>query len=58
MYNVKKSLVQTLCSSPRDLLGVEPLEDDVFESELLISKGRTPRRREATPRRAGLREHK
>ncbi|XP_017335281.1 origin recognition complex subunit 1 isoform X1 [Ictalurus punctatus] len=36
---------------------VEPLEDDVFESELLLSKGRTPRRREATPRRAGLSGH-
>ncbi|TSL22053.1 Origin recognition complex subunit 1 [Bagarius yarrelli] len=39
----------------RDLLGVEPLEDDVFESDSLINKGRTPRRREATPRRTGLR---
>ncbi|GAA6086169.1 origin recognition complex subunit 1 isoform X1 [Tachysurus ichikawai] len=44
-------------TSTRDLLGVEPLEDDVFEAEALISKGRTPRRREATPRRAGLRGH-
>ncbi|MCI4375619.1 hypothetical protein PGIGA_G00111650 [Pangasianodon gigas] len=44
-------------TSTRDLLGVEPLEDNVFESEPLISKGRTPRRREATPRRAGLRGH-
>ncbi|KAB5584357.1 hypothetical protein PHYPO_G00106510 [Pangasianodon hypophthalmus] len=44
-------------SSTRDLLGVEPLEDNVFESEPLIGKGRTPRRREATPRRAGLRGH-
>ncbi|KAI5614604.1 origin recognition complex subunit 1, partial [Silurus asotus] len=45
-------------TSTRDLLGVEPLDDDVFESEALISKGRTPRRREATPRRTGLRGHK
>ncbi|XP_060723514.1 origin recognition complex subunit 1 isoform X1 [Tachysurus vachellii] len=44
-------------TSNRDLLGVEPLEDDVFEAEALIGKGRTPRRREATPRRAGLRGH-
>ncbi|KAK3574715.1 hypothetical protein QTP86_015381 [Hemibagrus guttatus] len=42
-------------TSTRDLPGVEPLEDDVFEPEALVNKGRTPRRREATPRKAGLR---
>ncbi|XP_018948026.1 origin recognition complex subunit 1-like [Cyprinus carpio] len=34
-------------------LGVQPIEDD--DPEPLISTGRTPRKREATPRRAGLR---
>nr|XP_055068296.1 origin recognition complex subunit 1 isoform X1 [Misgurnus anguillicaudatus] len=33
--------------------GLQPLEDD--DTEPLVSTGRTPRKREATPRRAGLR---
>uniref|UniRef100_A0A4W4F0A6 Origin recognition complex subunit 1 n=1 Tax=Electrophorus electricus TaxID=8005 RepID=A0A4W4F0A6_ELEEL len=44
--------------SGRDFIGVHPLEDDLFRLEPgLISKNRTPRRREATPRRVSLRQN-
>ncbi|KAI4883335.1 hypothetical protein NFI96_011185, partial [Prochilodus magdalenae] len=48
-------------TSSRNFPGVQPLDDDddVFELEpALVSKGRTPRKREATPRRASLRGSK
>ncbi|KAL7832677.1 hypothetical protein SRHO_G00296950 [Serrasalmus rhombeus] len=48
-----------LDNTSRDVLGVQPLDDDVFELEpALVSKGRTPRKREATPRKPSLRAPK
>ncbi|KAG9277287.1 origin recognition complex subunit 1 [Astyanax mexicanus] len=59
---LKSSTVEDMdnVTSSRDFDGVQSLEDDdVFEiGSVLASKGRTPRRRDSTPRRASLRGQK